>query len=94
MPRKYARLAKKDATGRGVNRGRGTLVATQAEGHKTQRNRQTCRLEAGAPSRSRGVTQSCVTAGIVLLLVLVLFILSLSLSLSSGMGGEKEKDKE
>jgi hypothetical protein len=43
-----------------------------------------------------GVTQSCVTAGIVLvlLLVLVLFPLSLSLSLSSGMGGEKDKDKD
>jgi hypothetical protein len=54
------------------------------------------------PSRAQkitpfmGVTQSCVTAGIVLLLVLVLFILSLSLSLSlsSGMGREKDKDNE
>jgi hypothetical protein len=48
------------------------------------------------PPVGAGVTQSCVTAGIVLglVLVLVLFILSLSLSLSSGMGGEKDKDKE
>jgi hypothetical protein len=50
--------------------------------HKTQRN-------PYSGSRVRlGVTQSCVTAGIVLLLVLFI------LSLSSGMGGEKEKDKE
>jgi hypothetical protein len=40
--------------------------------------------------RKLGVTQSCVTAGIVLFLVLFI----LSLSLSSGMGGEKEKEKE
>jgi hypothetical protein len=44
--------------------------------------------------KAKGVTQSCVTAGIVLLLVLVLVTLSLSLSLSSGMGGDKEKEKE
>jgi hypothetical protein len=53
-------------------------------------------VKSGTEVPHSGVTQSCVTAGIVLLLVLVLvlFILSLSLSLSSGMGGEKEKDKE
>jgi hypothetical protein len=39
---------------------------------------------------AQGVTQSCVTAGIVLLLVLFLVLFILSLSLSSGMGGEKE----
>jgi hypothetical protein len=45
-------------------------------------------------SNEAGITQSCVTAGIVLGLVLVLFILSLFLSLSSGMGREKEKEKK
>jgi hypothetical protein len=46
------------------------------------------------PHPETGVTQSCVTAGIVLGLVLVLILFILSLSLSSGMGGEKDKDKD